>query len=445
MKLLVPPLKISENDGFKPELDIFNRKAYGQSLHNLITNTEDELVIALDAPWGEGKTTFIKMWQGLLNENKMVANVYFDAFENDYQQDPLLAISSQLYALIDKKDKATQVEFKKKAMSALKVIGRAGLKVGIKALTAGALDETILEETGIVDDASEETSDIVDKFIEQQLTKHEESKKSLNAFKNYLATLPEKLGDGKKLIFIIDELDRCKPKFALAILESIKHLFSVPHITFVLVMNRNQIEEAIRCEYGNGVEASKYLQKFVSVWATLPKPNDERNPVIKTYLRNCLKSMNYQVKTNANQDAINIFQELAIHYDLSLREIERSLTNFAILYNATDEGDLNSEYLVIGIFLCIIKVREPSVFQQLLRNGIDYEQLLVSANLKKLKSSWWAESEDHELKWFLKYNLSSESIAKDMVSALKNNSTVRFSGQKAIRTLCKLMEDFQQG
>ena len=83
MKLLVPPLKISATDGFHPDIDIFQRKAYGESLFNLINNTDDELVLALDAPWGEGKSTFIKMWRGLLAE-KNVANVYFDALENDY-------------------------------------------------------------------------------------------------------------------------------------------------------------------------------------------------------------------------------------------------------------------------------------------------------------------------------------------------------------------------
>ncbi|MFA6040472.1 MAG: P-loop NTPase fold protein, partial [Methylophilus sp.] len=313
MKLLVPPLKITETDGFKPEIDIFDRKAYGQSLYNLINKTQDELVLALDAPWGEGKSTFIKMWRGFLAENgNQVASVYFDAFENDYQQDPLLAISSQLYALIDKKDDSTKAEFKKRFLSALKIIGRASLRVGVKAVSAGVFDETILMQTGNVDDASDEASDLIDSFIEKQLTKSEENKKSLIAFKEFLSALGEKLGNGKNLVFIIDELDRCKPKFALAILESIKHLFSVPHITFVLVMNRTQLEEAVRCEYGAGVDASRYLQKFVSVWTSLPKSNNQTNPPIKAYLRHCLDSMNYETKTPANADAVDFFEELAM-------------------------------------------------------------------------------------------------------------------------------------
>lgn len=445
MKLLVPPLKISETDGFRPEIDIFNRKAYGESLFNLINNTEDELVLALDAPWGEGKSTFIKMWRGLLAENK-VANIYFDAFENDYQQDPLLAISSQLYALIDKKDDSTKAEFKEKALSALKVIGRASLRVGIKALTAGVLDETILEQTDNIEDASYEASDLIDNFIAKQLTKSEENSKSLIAFKEYLSTLGEKLGNGKNLVFIIDELDRCKPKFALAILESIKHLFSVPHITFVLVMNRPQLEEAVRCEYGSGVDASKYLQKFVSVWATLPKSNDQTNPNIKNYLHNCLKAMNFECKTKANVNAVDVFEELAVFYDLSLREVEKSLTNFAIIYNSTDEGNLNIEYLYIAIFLCIIKVIKPEVYLKLSTARIDYEQLSNLVELKKLKNRYWGDAEEHQLRWYLKYNLSSEEVASELVKELKDQSfSFRLSGQRTVLSICKWMDTFQQG
>ena len=442
MKLLVPPLKIHENDGFRPDIDIFNRKAYGESLFNLINNTEDELVLALDAPWGEGKSTFIKMWRGLLAENK-VANIYFDAFENDYQQDPLLAISSQLYALIDKKDDSTQAEFKKKALSALKVIGRASLRVGIKALTAGVLDETILEQTDNIEDASDEASDLIDNFIAKQLTKSEENSKSLLAFKEYLSTLGEKLGAGKNLVFIIDELDRCKPKFSLAILESIKHLFSVPHITFVLVMNRTQLEEAVKCEYGAGVDASRYLQKFVSGWTSLPKPNYDHQSLGNGYVRSCLKAMNFEVKTQAQHDAIGYIEELVNHYNLSLREVEKTLTNFAIIYNATDECNLNSEYLTLAIFLCVIKVIKPEIYNKLSRKKIDYPELVKSADLTRLKAQYWDEQEEHPLRWLLKYNLSTEDEANELVASMKTQRVNRmYNNRNIVTTICKWLDTF---
>jgi hypothetical protein len=442
MKLIVPPVNISENEGFSNEVDIFNRKPFGEALLNLIQNTEDELVLALDAPWGEGKSTFIRMWQGLLAE-KNVPHVYFDAFENDYQADPFLAISSQIYSLIDKKDEKNHREFKEKATSALKVVGRAGLRIGIKALTAGVLDETVFEDTGSVKDASKEASDLVDSYISNQLSKSNEDKECLASFKDYLALLGEKLGGDGHVVFIIDELDRCKPKFALSLIESIKHLFSVPNITFLLVMNRTQLEEAVRCEYGSGVDAPRYLQKFVSIWTSLPKLNDGYTSVPKKYLQNCLSRMEYELQTRTHQSTIEFYEELATYYDLSLREIEKSLTSFAIIHNATD-GNLNSDYSWISVFVAVTKVTSPDVYRKLANNSISYEELLVKASLSGLKADWWEDQpEGHPIKWKLKYFLGTDEEAKELLEK-GNHLDSQIGGRDAIPTVCRWLEAFQK-
>jgi predicted KAP-like P-loop ATPase len=89
MRLVIPPLPIDEQDSFKH--DALGRKQFGIALMNLITKTNDGLVISLDAPWGEGKTTFVKMWRGLLKESQ-IRNIYFDAFANDYVDDAFIAV-----------------------------------------------------------------------------------------------------------------------------------------------------------------------------------------------------------------------------------------------------------------------------------------------------------------------------------------------------------------
>ena len=406
MKIIVPPIN-GEITGFSPELDIFKRKEFGENLLKTIQNEKGELVIALEAHWGEGKTTFIKMWRGLVNE-KRIPCVYFDAFENDYQSDPFLAISSEIYSLIDKKNTDGSEEFKKKAVSALKIVGQSGLRVGIKALTGNVLDETIFEDDG---KASKEASDLMDKYIAKQLSKSDQDKKSLTVFKECLSTLGENISknnddrpDGDDhLIFIIDELDRCKPKFALSILESIKHLFSVPNVTFLLVMNRNQLEESVRCEYGRGVQASKYLQKFISIWCSLPRNNINRLPVSAMYVKDCLNRMGYEVK-NHNHN-IKFFEEFVEHYSLSLRDIERSLTNFAIIYNLKGD-DLSEKEFMLCSFFAIVKVVYPDIYRKIANDSISCSELLDGADLCgfKVKPIGFnpQELEDHSLKNVIK-------------------------------------------
>ena len=394
------------------------------------------LVLALDAPWGEGKSTFIKMWRGYLKQEK-VQSIYFDAFENDYQQDPFLAISSQIYQLIEQSDKSTQSDFKVKAVSALKVVGRAGLRIGIKALTAGVLDETVLEDTG---NTSGEASDLIDGFVASQLTKAEGNRQCLIAFKEHLGDLAEKLGNGKPVIFIIDELDRCKPKFALSILESIKHLFSVPNITFVLAMNRQQLEESVRCEYGNGVDASKYLQKFVSVWASLPKEKDKVNSSIKKYLRYCLRKVEFD-PNNKYKDDITIYENLATHYDLSLREIEKSLTSYAILNNSAS-GNLNFDYSWISIFISIIKTTRPQIYSLLLNDKITYSELYREASLDTLTLGNWAKKPDgHPIRWLLNYLLTNDEKSAEAKLLECPFQDLRME-RGEIKTVCSWLEKF---
>ncbi|MEW8052082.1 MAG: P-loop NTPase fold protein [Candidatus Thiodiazotropha endolucinida] len=444
MKLIVPPLHFSEDAGFRHDLDIFGRKPFGEALLNIIQNTEDELVLALDAPWGEGKTTFIKMWRGLLNENG-IPYIYFDAFENDYQTDPFLAISSQIYQLIDKDDDVAHNAFIDKASSALKVIGRSGLRIGIKALTAGVLDESILEVTGNVNDAANEASDLVDGFISSQLSKADENRQCLESFKEHLTDLSTNLGGGKPIILIIDELDRCKPRYALSLIESIKHLFSVPNIVFVLVMNRSQLEESVRYEYGNGVDASKYLQKFVTIWSSFPNSRDSITSVPKTYLHDCLHRMEYKSQTEAHRGMISFYEELVAYYNLSLREIEKSLSSFAIIHNTTS-GELNTDFAWLSVFIVVIKAIKPNIYRKLSSNSISYDDLLEEASLKDLNVDWWEKKpEGHPIRWLLKYFLSNDEEANKLLEQgnYLASRDPRSVSHNAIADICRWLESFK--
>lgn len=435
MKILVPSLEVAEKEGFSPEKDIFNRKPFGEGLLNLIENTSDELVLAIDAPWGEGKSTFIKMWRGLLQEND-IQSINFDAFKNDYQHDPFLAIAGEIYHLIE--DENEQSSFKEKSSKALKVVGRIGLRVGIKALTAGVLDETVLEGAG----AGTEASKLVDDYVGSRLESVEQDKKSIDDFRIYLEKLAAKIGKGKPIVFIIDELDRCRPPFALEVLENIKHLFSVPNIIFVLSMNRVQIEESVRSEYGAKMDASKYLQKFVNLWAHLPKAKEQWGSDAKTYLKSCLTAMNFNISTPEQKTAVMLFEELVEHYNLSLREIERCLTNFAIMQNVHANKFESSEQK-IGVYLSIIKVVYPSSFKKLASSNISYLELLKETKLTDFKSKQSARTpEGHQMKWVLFCSLSND----DEINVKKISSDfpdLNYVPRLNLAEVCKLMNAFQ--
>ena len=380
------------------------------------------------------------MWQGMLKE-KEVKSIYFDAYENDYLEDPFLALVGEVYSLFDNEENTDlKNEFKAKAVTAIKTIGKASIRIGLRAITAGALDETILEGAG----AEEEITQISDKYISNRLDTLQADKASIEEFKVTLSSVSEKIGGGNKIVFIIDELDRCKPSFALDLLEKIKHIFSIPDIVFVLVMNRAQMDEIIRTRYGGGIDSTKYLQKFVHIWSGLPKSADGYTSNGKKYLSNCLVRMGFEVRTRSQQVGIELYEELIDHYTISLREIERSLTNYAIIQNITS-GDLNVDYLWLSIYLSIIKVLYPSTYRKISIGNISYDQVIKETELQSFEDDNWKNDkpEGHPLRWTLKYYLSDDEEVKELLQH-GDYSEARGYGRTAISNICSWLETFRR-
>lgn len=438
MKIQVPELVVSKEEGFSERVDIFNRKPFGESLYNVVINTDDRLVIAIDSAWGEGKTTFIKMWQGLLYE-KEVPSIYFDAFENDYYEDAFLALCSQIYNKIQKDDPSQIEGFSEKASSVAKVVGRVGLKVGVRALTSGLVDESALQEGQL----PSEISGLVDGYFRESLESASKDSERINAFKDYLEELPNNVFGSERMVIIIDELDRCRPKLALSIIETVKHFFSVPNISFILVMNRSQLEESVRAENGQGVDAHRYLHKFISLWTTIPSGNIRDRSVRSQYVKYCLQQMDYKKSLGSSNDPIQLFIDVIEFFELSLREIERVLTNFAVVNNAIDRN-LKEEYEIVLCFLCVLKVINPALYERVSQGKVGYSELVKGSGLDKLKVDWWGGSpEGHPVKFILRCAMSShEEIAELVQEHSVKRPDFGFSEDVTVK-VCSWLDSFE--
>src|SRR5690242_7577994 len=123
MRIIPPDIIVSDDEGFVPSKDVFGRAKMGEGLTNLIEAVDDPLVVAIDSPWGSGKTTFLKMWAGDLRAHGFPV-IYFDAFAHDWAEDAFVAIAGEIVALAqDQKRAATPAgrRFLKKAIGAGKV------------------------------------------------------------------------------------------------------------------------------------------------------------------------------------------------------------------------------------------------------------------------------------------------------------------------------------
>jgi len=391
MRLTTPPLTIDEKDSFKN--DALNREQFGIALFNLITKTKEELVICLNAPWGEGKTSFVKMWQGLLSKNQ-IQSIYFDAFSNDYIDDAFIAIVSRIIDFSEKefqKDpslKKTLDEFKKKASKVGVQLLSWATKLGVKAATLGVIKEGDIEELmTIKDDIAKGTSDVVSKFIEDRISTHNNEVQNVISFRETLSQLANNISvdSGNPLVIIIDELDRCKPTYAIELIERIKHLFSVKNIVFILVMHKKQLEESIRCLYGQNIDATSYLQKFINIDCRLPKNTEPQG--INDYKKYCERLYDLhelEISENEKSDLLYSISFLSRHFDLSLRQLEKCFTYITIFYISVFER--HSIFTSISAVLSILKVINPNLYAELRNNRISYKGFIEAINLSELKT-----------------------------------------------------------
>ena len=252
-------IEVPEDDPFKN--DLLGRKESVGVLTHLVGNLEGPCVLAVDAAWGTGKTTFLRIWaQHLRNHGFPV--VEFNAWQTDFSGDPFVALSTELTeGLHEYTDEPLATKISETKKKATEVIQWA-VPVGIRLATAA------------IPVVGSELGQTIASYAEDRLSEHQESQKSVAGFRCALQDMAEELSTlkGRPLIVMIDELVRCRPSYAVELLEVAKHLFSVDHIIFVLAVNRSELAHSIRALYGVGFDATGYLRRFFDVDFRLPEP-----------------------------------------------------------------------------------------------------------------------------------------------------------------------------
>lgn len=240
------------------------RKQYADILTKVICQSRGG-VLAIDGGWGSGKTTFLKMWQQcLVNQGFRV--LYFNVWENDFVADPMVGLVGQFREMCrSARSKAT---YKKVVAMAGKVM--AGI---FPALMNGIVKQCLGPDAVEVVKA---TASTVANSFEKVIEEYTDQCQSMVEFRKTLGRLVEDSAtrDGQPLIFMIDELDRCNPSFAVKVLERVKHLFNVHNVVFVLAIDKKQLCHSICGYYGSEkLNAEEYLKRFIDVEYKLPTPD----------------------------------------------------------------------------------------------------------------------------------------------------------------------------
>lgn len=354
------------------QYDQLDRKAAVDFLVGLVGKTGSPFVLTIDGPWGTGKSTVIRMLRVVL-ESEGYKCVDFNAWQVDYVTDPLVAMVSCLaeLALEDGEVPVSFIDGVLEIRRITSLLAKRGFLTVVKALTPGGMELETEIKNAKSEINADPIEDIVDAFLKETHL--------LSAFRDKLEKAAIGLAeaqDGKPLVFFIDELDRCRPTFAVELLERVKHLLNVKNIVFVLSLDKSQLEASIAAVYGNDVDSPEYLRRFIDVDFGLPIPNNDRF-VRSLVTRFGLDELFDLQRVNHRYDKeqfIETFSKLASMFDLSLRSQERCLTRFRIVLDQIQPNQYMDP--IITSFLIVLRLKRSDLFHQLNRGTFSPDDVM---------------------------------------------------------------------
>ncbi|HHQ4893157.1 TPA: KAP family P-loop NTPase fold protein [Aeromonas veronii] len=335
--------------------DRLDRARYAEFLTNYLAaeGTQRNYVLNLNAEWGAGKTWFIKRWYMELKAH--YPTVYIDAWQQDFSDDPLLTVIS---SIIDQLKDATGNKVSIPDGIKPKLLGL--LKLGGKLVLKSAIKKAGLEDG----DFSVEGED-ADKLVDTLCSNHKERYESIHYLKQEIrqwveaavsANLDQLDGQGRldyPAFILIDELDRCRPSYAVEMLETIKHIFDIKRVVFVLATDTEQLQHAIKVIYGEGFDAESYLGRFFHRRFTLGSISRRefiQQAIVDKKLH--FEHVNVWPEITNSQVLVNVLTAVCDHFSLSLRKTEQVLDRTIASIVNYQGCTLNLIFLVYLFSLC---------------------------------------------------------------------------------------------
>lgn len=317
--------------------DYLSRQPYLDLLKSIIANQKDNLngySFAIDGEWGSGKTWILQELEKQLLEEKdnKFLIFHYNAWENDFYDEPLVAILSVIISEIEKIYKKEQV------IDGINAKLAASALFLLKNLAISFVNTKVKDKIGI------DFKDIVDdlKNIKQAKANLKNVEKQVDTFlplKNGIETIKNQLTEFSKyatIIFVVDELDRCLPEYAIKVLERLHHVCNKMPVIQILAIDKKNLADSIAKVFGKDYSQTNspvlrtnlfcesYLQKFVDM--IIPLPNGKIDSRIEI-LNGLEKQYHpYIMPDNIGRDFLKVDNEFLAEFVSSLMNgIEKRL------------------------------------------------------------------------------------------------------------------------
>ena len=353
------------------ERDEFKRKSIAEKVISVLQADIDISPMVIDGSWGTGKTEFCHKLINLMHGSDTHHLIYIDAFKADHADEPLMTVLAEVIKVLPDDD--SKQGFMKKALPAvrygLKTIAKAGVSHLLRQDAADVADDFDKQIQGAADKA-------IDATVESVLKDHVKADKNLKALQTALA----EIAATKPIILFVDELDRCRPNFAVDMLEIIKHTFDVEGVSFVLITNTQQLKASVNHCYGDAVDAQRYLDKFIKFRFELSSLSDRHlnSPILAA--RKHFFTLAQEKKCLPDDCLKNVvfgkaIEHLIQYHSLSLREVETLILHIQIAQTLSNSDRfIERQYIgytllrLIGVMLVCCR---PELLTELKKGNVD--------------------------------------------------------------------------
>ncbi|KJU71827.1 KAP family P-loop NTPase fold protein [Clostridium baratii] len=355
--------------------DKLNREPEADNLTNLFSLVDNQMVLAVNSSWGTGKSSFLQMWnKKLINDG--YDTVFFNAWENDFVEDAFIAFINEIRESLQDRDTDGLIENAKQ-------LGELIFKNSPKVIA-----KFIEKKTGIDIESIVSTDDIAN-LIGDKIDDYKNAKDSIKQFKEELEELAQESVNvtGKPIIIFVDELDRCRPNFAIKLLERIKHLFSVKNIIFVLGIDKDALSNSIKVVYGESTEINGYLARFIDMEYKLKEISIEeyigylleKYEFGKLFLERRKMFSDYIIESEYDyRYFFEIVCKCISGFKTSLREIEKIIVELYLIIKANIKKYIYPYSLIL---LCILKRFDKDMY-----NKIKIKQIKVNNAIKEINN-----------------------------------------------------------
>ena len=351
---------------------------------------EGGLVVGLSSRFGSGKSTFLQMWQSsMLNEEEEQDTplvILLNAWESDYYGDPLFAIISALVNGIKKEGKSAD-----QIINAAKDIGWFSTAIG---------GQVVKKFTGIDAVAAGDLADKKKKNRDDKPNLPSDTFSIYEGRKNAMSSLREAIiefaeGNTPKILFLVDELDRCRPDYAISYLETIKHIFDIKGTVFLLAADRQHLENSAKTAFGADLDFDEYYRKFVHREVSLPEISNLNyqkiaSKYVKLYLesegkRNCFMKL--------DSSRVDNIVELIGGLNLTPRQIQEVFRILGHILETSEEkkGQLRWCIAVGSILMAVLKIANHRIFSLLGTQQLSPEEAFEFFNnqISDTYTDWW--------------------------------------------------------